>query len=293
MFQGESAGVPERNSRRHRGSWNPYGCGVGGIPVAKAEDGDLNPGVYPYQDDSEVRWGFLIDLNRCTGCHACAVACKTENDVRLGVFRNGVRYHESGTYPAVERNFAPWLCNHCKNAPCLQRCPTDAIKGSLEFPNGDTAEYWAKATYQRPDGLVLVDDERCVGCGRCVEDCPYKARYLDPVKAAGADPADVGLEIDDPKAVGKCTLCVHRLENGIVPACVNTCPPEARIMGNLNDPDSEISKRIAEAGEDVSVIWEAIGTGPAVFYIDLVEDAYTQGTETKLEAGLQDQTPGV
>ncbi|NQT92187.1 MAG: 4Fe-4S dicluster domain-containing protein [Lentisphaerae bacterium] len=269
------------------------GVQLGGIRKAKAAEGDAYPGVFPDQDASEVRWGFLIDLTRCTGCHACAIACKTEHDVRLGVFRNGVRYHESGTYPAVERDFAPWLCNQCKNAPCMARCPTDPIKGALEFPSGESTEYWAKATYQRPDGLVLVDEDRCVGCGRCVEDCPYKARYLNTGQPAGADPAEVGLDIENPKAAGKCDFCVHRLEKGVVPACVNTCPPEARLMGNLNDPDSEISKRIAEAGDAVSVLWEGVGTEPTVFYIDLVQDAYTKGSETKLEAGMQELTPGV
>lgn len=266
--------------------------------IVKAEEGDgeeEKPAIYPNQDDSEVRWGFLIDLGKCTGCTACSVACKTENDVRLGTFRNGVRSAESGQYPDTARNFVPWLCNQCAKPPCIEKCPTEALRAELTFPSGAKAEYWARATYQRPDGLVLVDQDRCVGCGNCVTDCPYGARYLDRVKPAGADPATVGLDITDPKAVDKCTMCVHRLENGVVPACVNTCPPGARMIGNLNDPDSDISKAIAKADTEgrLSVLLESAGTEPKVFYIDLDPKAYGDGWEVKMEAGFQDQVPGV
>lgn len=259
--------------------------GVAGVGKARAQTD--KPEIYPDQDTSEVRWGFLVDLRRCVGCNGCAVACKTEFDVRLGRFRNGVITYDSGTYPDAKRDFVPWICNHCKKPPCLAKCPVEPVKASLEFPSGEKAEYWARATYQRPDGLVLVDQERCVGCGECVKSCPYNARYLDPVKAAGGDPASVGLSIASPKASDKCSLCIHRMENGVVPACVNTCQADARLVGNLNDSSSEISKRIAEAGDDAKTLLSSLGTEPAAYYIGLNDDAYSKGDEPRSEAGLQ------
>ncbi len=238
---------------------------------------DDSPRVYPNQDDSEIRWAFLIDLTRCVGCQSCAVACKTENDVRLGYFRNGVITYESGTYPAAARDFVPWLCNHCADPPCLGGCPVEPTQATMHFPNGDVAEYFARATYQRPDGLVMVDQDRCVGCGACVTLCPYEARYLDPVKAAGGDPGR--------GAADKCTQCVQRLENGVVPACVNTCPHEARIIGNFNDPNGPIQSAIANDGAVGVLLSE--GTEPRCFYIGLNETAYTDGDEPRKEAGLQ------
>ena len=158
---------------------------------------------------------------------------------------------------------------------------------SLTFPSGERVEYPARATYQRPDGLVLIDQERCVGCGKCVTACPYQVRYLDPVKSAGGNPSRFGFTIDEPKAADKCTLCTHRLEKGVVPACVNTCPASARLVGNLNDANSEINQRIAAAGNEVSTLLPNAGTEPQVFYIGLNEDAYFQGTEPRREAGKQ------
>lgn len=252
---------------------------------AKAHDTDPmdEPTIFPDQDGSEVRWGFLIDLRACTGCNACAIACKTENSIRLGTFRSGVIQHEQGTYPATERHFVPWLCNHCKNPPCLNGCPVMAERAELTMPDGTVIEYWARATYQRPDGLVLIDQERCVGCGACVNMCPYEARYLDRVRPAGGDPSRT--------AADKCTLCNHRLENGVVPACVNTCPAEARIVGNLNDPSSVLNARITAAGASVSGLLEAAGTEPTVFYVNVSQEAYTDGEEPRREAGLQTVVP--
>lgn len=262
--------------------------GASRLGMAGPKAGDP-PRIYPTQDDSEVRWGFLIDLRRCTGCSSCAIACKTENDIRLGTFRNGVIRHEQGTYPNTARHFVPWLCNHCKNPPCLASCPVDPVRATLEFPNGEIAEYHRRGTYQRPDGLVLNDPDRCVGCGQCVGLCPYRARFLDRHRAAGGDPAEVGLDITDPKASNKCSFCVHRLENGVVPACVNTCPAEARVVGNLNDPGSDLNARIAEG--QAEGLLESVGTEPTVFYIGVNHEAYSNGEEPRVEAGLQTITP--
>lgn len=258
-----------------------------------SEECEEKPFAYPDQDASPVRWGFLVDLSRCKGCKACSVSCKTENDVRLGVFRSAVIIGETGDYPDTKRIAIPWLCNHCYKPECIERCPTPPILSTLEFPDGTVAEYWARATFQRPDGNVLTDQDRCVGCGYCVEDCPYGARFLDYSKTAGGDPASVGLSIDDPHPASKCTRCIHRVEKGIVPSCVNTCPANARLMGNLNDPDSEISKAIADAGARVSVLLPGAETEPALYYIDLDEpDVYDEGYDIRDDAMRQYEVPG-
>ena len=278
------------------------GAGVAVLPGCPTDDDDDSAPdeecpdyarAFPDQDTSEVRWGFLVDVDKCRGCSACSVACKTENNVRLGVFRNSVIEGEAGTYPDTTRMSIPWLCNHCVNPVCLDRCPTNPVKAALEMPGGEAVEYWARATYQRPDGLVLVDQERCVGCGWCVEDCPYGARFLDWSKTAGGDPAEYDLSIADPHPVDKCTLCVHRLQSGVVPACVETCPADARMVGNLNDPSSAINAAIAAAGDNVSVPKESAGTEPAVFYIGLDEDIFDDGRDIRDEAGRQYDVPGV
>ncbi len=237
------------------------------------------PAPFPDQDTMEVRWGFLVDLRKCHGCKSCVISCKTENDVRLGVFRTDVRTFEKGSYPDTKRLPVPWLCNHCQNPPCILRCPVDMVDAALTFPSGKEVSYRKAATYQRPDGLVLIDQDRCVGCGRCVEDCPYGVRYLDPVKKAGGNESFT--------AADKCTLCVHRLEQGLVPSCVNTCPSGARVAGNLNDPNSEISKALAENEADISVLLPEAGTEPRCFYIGLDPEAYSKGSDTKLLAQLK------
>jgi tetrathionate reductase subunit B len=179
------------------------------------------------------RYGMLIDLRRCTGCHACSVACKSEFDVPLGSFRSWVEYVEKGTYPNVTRTFLPRLCNHCEQPPCVKVCPTGAT--------------WKR----EEDGIVVVDPDICIGCKYCIQACPYDARFLNPVTGA----AD------------KCDFCLHRVEKGLAPSCVNTCVGGARIFGDLNDPESEISKLVAT--NPVTVLRPEQGTEPNVFYIGL------------------------
>lgn len=180
---------------------------------------------------ADKRYGLLIDTRRCIGCHACSVSCKTENDVAPGVFRMHVRYYEYGQYPNVRRRFMPVICNHCKNPPCVTVCPTGA-------------------SYKRDDGIVLVNYDNCIGCKYCMGACPYGARYLHPTN----------------KVADKCTFCVHRVDAGIVPSCVNTCVGRARIFGDLNDPESEIRSLIDTL--PVTVLKPEKGTQPSVYYID-------------------------
>jgi tetrathionate reductase subunit B len=199
-----------------------------------------------------ARLGMLIDLNTCIGCHACSVACKAEFDVPLGVFRDTVKYVEHGSYPHATRHFVPVLCNHCEDAPCLDACPTDAIS-------------------RQPGGEVLINEGDCNLNRFCMAACPYGAIYEDP----------------DKHVAQKCTLCSHRTEQGQQPACVDACPTNCRIFGDLDDPDSEIAKR---AAAQPTAVWKpAAATFPRVLYIDprgalpLIE---TDGVQVDLLAEL-------
>ena len=176
------------------------------------------------------RYGMVVDLRRCTGCQACSVACKSELGVPLGVFRTWVKQVEKGRYPSVTRGFLPSLCNQCANPICLQNCPT-------------------QATYQREDGIVMVDPHRCIGCKYCIASCPYNVRHVNPFK----------------KIVQKCEFCLHRVEQGLQPACVDTCPTGALCFGDLNDPSSEVSRLLSTY--PVQVLKPSRATNPQVYYI--------------------------
>lgn len=181
--------------------------------------------------NNDTIYGMLIDVRRCIGCHACAVACKAEFDVPLGQTRSWVEHIEKGFYPHVNRSFLPRLCNHCNHPPCVYVCPTGA-------------------TYKRQeDGVVVVDTGICIGCKYCIQACPYDQRFLNAVTGT----AD------------KCDFCIHRISQGLIPACVEACLGGARIFGNINDPESDISQRLA--ANAVSVLREGQGTEPNVFYV--------------------------
>jgi tetrathionate reductase subunit B len=196
------------------------------VAAAAAPAAAREPFTYP-----EVHYGMLIDTRRCIGCHACSVACKAEFGVPLGETRSWVEYVEKGDYPNVARNFLPRLCNQCNHPPCVDVCPTGA-------------------TYKREeDGIVVVDPDICIGCKYCILACPYDQRFLNPVTGA----AD------------KCDFCIHRVSQGLVPACVEACIGNARIFGDLNDPHSEISREVAS--NPVTVLRQGQGTEPNVYYI--------------------------
>ncbi len=183
------------------------------------------------------RYGMVIDLRRCFGCHACSIACKAEQDVPLGFFKSWVMVSENGRYPKATRNFLPVLCNHCDDPPCVEACPTQATK-------------------QRKDGIVTQDEKTCIGCKYCIQACPYAVKYTDPRT----------------KTAEKCDFCLHRVEQGMLPACVNTCNARARIFGDLNDPDSAISRLISS--NPVQTLRPSMGSDPRVFYIGLDQKAY-------------------
>lgn len=242
--------------------------GVGLVAAASLVSGKARAAA------DKIRWGFAIDLTRCTGCKACTVACKTENGVPLGITKQP--NPESGTPTPVRRGwvvvdnsvakartFSPRICNQCAAPPCLTNpvteeavCPVAPILLGLEMPDKSVVEYEARATYQRPDGLVMIDKERCIGCGDCVMACPYQARYQSPL---------VFYKDDRAKGIAdKCDLCEHRVAQGLQPACVETCPGGARIAGNLDDPNDPIRAWLDKPGAWLKTSY---GTDPKVWYV--------------------------
>ena len=216
------------------------------------------------------RWGMVIDLRRCIGCRGCTVSCKAEHDVPVGSFNCAVYQSEIGTYPNAKKAFLPVMCNHCtgedgKEPPCVDVCPNKAMERAVFVDaSGKKHRYRKGGTYQRPDGAILIDTEYCTGCGKCIEACPYGARWYHPHVKAPLDPSK--------QAVAKCNLCMHRVEKGLLPACVNTCQGKARIFGDLNDPKSEISRLVTEFGLEKNrkktTLLSEEGTQPNVYYID-------------------------
>lgn len=198
-------------------------------------------------------WGVAIDITLCIGCGLCARSCKMENDVpeepfyfrtwveQYTILNNGEVKIESpnGGIDGFKQSvpdeeifktfFVPKMCNHCSKSPCTQVCPVGA-------------------TFESPDGVALVDEKYCIGCGYCVQACPYGCRYFHPEK----------------KVADKCTLCYHRLKNGLAPACMEVCPSKARIYGNLRDRDSEIVNFLRE--NDYQVLKPHLNTGSKLFY---------------------------
>lgn len=181
-------------------------------------------------------YGMAIDVERCIGCHACSVACKVENSVSLGNFRTKVYYYDhqgknTVGQPAWKRAFMPTLCMHCEDAPCIKACPTTSISRGA-------------------DGVVRIDTATCDNSGDCIKACPYGAIHTDPV----AQVAD------------KCDWCSHRLEVGMQPACVEVCPGEVFAFGDLNDPQSAVSQKLARQGTQMTVLKPEEKTKPSVKY---------------------------
>ena len=182
--------------------------------------------------DSKKRYAMLFDLRKCIGCNSCTVACKSENDVPLGVWRSWVKKTERGHFPNVKEFSLPIVCNNCDKPICVTVCPVGA-------------------GIKRPDGIVYIDPHRCIGCRYCMASCPYGVRYIHPTR----------------KIAEKCYWCHHRVDAGLQPACVEACPTGAILFGDKNDPESEIN--IAISISAVQVIKPEIGTRPHTFYIDL------------------------
>lgn len=218
-----------------------------------------------------MRYGMVIDLGTCTGCGACAVACKRENATPPGVFWSRVHIYETGSYPNARLRFLPTLCMQCDEPPCHEACPSGA-------------------TIKRADGIVVIDDEACIGCGYCVWACPYESRQLtreDPSPyhpGHGYTPFEKRGYIEHHKGrIEKCTFCAPRLEEGLLPACVTTCPSQARTFGDLDDPESEIRRLLNEGRAQRR--HEQLGTEPKVYYLELDDDVDRTGGEPESTTG--------
>ena len=184
------------------------------------------------EEDGKHRWAMVVDVQKCIGCQACTVSCIMENAVPENSFRTIVSTYEVHEGKRTGTYMLPRLCNHCDNPPCIPVCPVGA-------------------TFQRPDGIVVVDGERCVGCAYCVQACPYDARFIN----------------HDTGKADKCTFCAHRVDAGLLPACVETCVGGARIFGDLNDPTSQVRQLVDQ--HKVKVLKPEMGTKPHVFYLGL------------------------
>jgi len=178
-----------------------------------------------------MRYGMVIDLKKCIGCYGCQVFCKAENATPPGILWSRVLFYEFGNYPTVKRMPLPVLCMHCEVPACVDVCPTGA-------------------SIRRPDGIVTVDRDRCIGCLNCLIACPYGARHLfledvENFPGQGLTPyEEVGYRRHTPGVMGKCDFCLPRIEKGLEPACVKNCMAKARYFGDLDDPDSEVSQLI-------------------------------------------------
>jgi len=186
---------------------------------------------------TKKHYAFVIDVSRCIDCRSCQVACSVENNVPMNNTRIWVNdLGVQGEFPKLERTFLPYNCMHCDQPPCVQVC----VSG---------------ATFKdKVSGLVLVDQDACIGCGFCVDACPYNARYLNKERGV----------------VDKCNACVQRLDQGMQPACVATCVGKSRVFGDLNDPESEASVALRNAHDILRLEVETNGvdTDPNIFYIN-------------------------
>jgi Fe-S-cluster-containing dehydrogenase component len=223
----------------------------------------------------ERRWVMVIDTRRCVGCHACTIGCVAENKLPPGVVYRPVVQQEIGTFPNVRLRFTPRPCMQCDDPPCTPVCPV-------------------KATWKRPDGIVAIDYDRCIGCRYCLTACPYGARTAD--FGEHYTDADGGTAAESPGTLGsgaaawenrpsfeyakhwrreghrspmgnarKCHFCLHRLEAGRLPTCVTTCIGRATFFGDANDPHCLVSELIAR--HDVQTLLPHMGTKPRVFYV--------------------------
>lgn len=228
----------------------------------------------------DKRLAMVIDLQRCTGCGACLISCKSENNVQRGVAWASMIMKTVGKFPNVRLEFLPTLCNQCENAPCVRGCPTTAM-------------------YKGYGNITMHSPKKCIGCMTCIVMCPYGVISFDSktphshwrnddalIKGCTSSPKEVTEKVggnvipnyNDAREkstpgsglrykgiVEKCTLCDHRVTKGLLPHCVLSCPANARVMGDLNDPTSEACKLLAKYRP--FRLKENLGTEPKVFYI--------------------------
>ncbi len=208
-------------------------------------------------------FGMVIDLKKCLGCQTCTVSCKVFHGLGPGIVRVRVVEQEMGRYPDVERLYLPIRCMHCDEPECLKACPTGATK-------------------KRPDGIVTVDQDECMGCRYCAVVCPYQARSFLAVEKRyfpenGNYWEEKRLGAHQVGTMQKCDFCHERIDKGILdglvpgkdpdatPMCVISCIGKALYFGDLNDPDSEVSRLISS--RRCFRLKEDVGTKPSIYYL--------------------------
>ncbi len=232
-------------SAKETGAKEPGATAAGGKPGGKGYDSRAH------------YYGMGIEIDKCIGCNRCVEACKAENDVprepfffrtwieryvikkdgdvvveSISVKRKASKDTAQEDSDVLRTFFVPKLCNHCVHPPCVQVCPVGA-------------------TFATEDGVVLIDSKRCIGCRYCIQACPYGARYLDPRT----------------KTADKCSFCYHRVRQGLLPACVEVCPTQARIFGDLKSKASRLV-RFARMNK-IHVLKPSLNTEPKVYYAQL------------------------
>lgn len=230
------------------------GAVLGGMKVVNLVGASETGGSSPH------KWVMVIDQDKCTGCGHCTLACRAHNDVTPDISWN--RVIEAGNV-GDRPVYVPRPCQHCEHAPCVEVC-------------------MVKASYHRPDGIVMMDYDRCIGCRYCEVACPYGARAFNWKEFDGPNPAVPTWGTPEvprrPRGVvEKCSFCYQRIDRGLslgltpgidpdaTPACVVACPVGARAFGNLNDPESNVSQLLAN--NPYYRLREDLGTGPRVYYL--------------------------
>lgn len=235
----------------------------------------MNQSAEEAATDQQTRWGMVVDLDRCTGCQACVVACHVENNVPAVGEHESIKHRSlhwirierywEGEFPNVKARFMPVLCQHCTEAPCEPVCPVFA-------------------TYHTPEGLNAQVYNRCIGTRFCGSACPYKVRVFNWFRPDFPEPLTEALNPDvtvrERGIIEKCSFCIHRIrraeldasadgremaDGDVQPACVQSCPSSALIFGDLNDPDSRASQ-LARSRRAFRLL-EVLGTDPAVIYL--------------------------
>ena len=237
------------------------------------------------------KYAMVIDLQRCVGCGACSIACRNENNVPDGIYWSNKITETSGTFPNVRYHYLPTLCNHCENAPCVRGCPT-------------------RAMHKLDNGITMHDPKKCIGCRYCMFNCPYEVIYFNwqqphqfwrdskpVIQGCTGSPSELLQKVNNGRGtpyhnperektlpgnrpngvVEKCTFCDHRIKEGELPYCVEACPADARIFGDMENPESKVRYLLGKFKP--FRLKEGFGTEPNVYYIRSFNPANYESTK--------------